>query len=52
MAVTPSNLQTREHALPKSGTWTWHRQRPVRTSKHDITHNLRAGHGRGTVNVA
>ncbi|KAG2036438.1 hypothetical protein BDR03DRAFT_960092 [Suillus americanus] len=39
----------RDHVLQaESGTWPWHRQRPLRTSKREITHRLRAGHDRGT----
>ncbi|KAG2028945.1 hypothetical protein BDR03DRAFT_459007 [Suillus americanus] len=56
MAVAPSagpkNLETRDHPRPGSGTWPWHGQHRPRTSKHEITHCLRAGHGRGTVSVA
>ncbi|KIK33367.1 hypothetical protein CY34DRAFT_813679 [Suillus luteus UH-Slu-Lm8-n1] len=56
MAAAPSasaeKLETRDHAPTESGTWPWHRQRPLISSKHEITHiKLRAGHGRGTVSV-
>ncbi|KAG2028944.1 hypothetical protein BDR03DRAFT_976177, partial [Suillus americanus] len=37
------------HAHTEGGTWPWHGQRRLRTSKHGITHVLRAGHGRGTM---
>ncbi|KAG2341312.1 hypothetical protein BDR05DRAFT_965330 [Suillus weaverae] len=55
MAVAPSaspkKLDRRYHAHTESGTWPWHRQRPLRSSKDNITHILRAGHGHGTVSV-
>jgi hypothetical protein len=55
MAVAPSaeaqKLKTRDHALPESGTWPWHRQQTLISSKLEITHYLRAGHGHGTVSV-
>ncbi|KIK37727.1 hypothetical protein CY34DRAFT_810070, partial [Suillus luteus UH-Slu-Lm8-n1] len=46
MAVAPSasveKLETRDNALhTESGTWPWHCQRPLRSSKHEITHILR-----------
>jgi hypothetical protein len=53
--VAPSasveKLETRDHAPAENGTWPWHRQRLLNSSKHKITHHLRAGHGRGTVNI-
>jgi hypothetical protein len=35
----------RDHEPPKSGIWSWHRQLSVSTSKHEITHFLRARNG-------
>ncbi|KAG2367626.1 hypothetical protein BDR07DRAFT_1393120 [Suillus spraguei] len=43
--------QRRDHAHTESGTWPWHHQRRLRSNKDEITHSLRAGHGRGTISI-
>jgi hypothetical protein len=52
MAMAPSaygkHLKRRDHAPTESRTWPWHHQPPVSTSKDEITHILRAGHGHST----
>ena len=53
MGVVPSDfdkhLKRRHHAPTESSTWAWYHQISTSTSKDDITHWLRARHGRGTI---
>jgi len=51
LSASCNALEESDHALAESGTWQWLCQHLVMSLKHQITHELRVGHGSGSVSI-
>jgi len=51
LSASCNELKESDHARPESGTWQWLCQHRVMSSKNQITHTLRVGHGGGSVRI-
>jgi len=51
LSTSCNELEESDHARPEGGTWQWLCQHHVTSSKNQTTHELRVGHGGGSVSI-
>ena len=51
LSASCNELEESDHARSESGTWQWLCQHRVTSSKNQITHVLRVGHGSDSVSI-